>query len=1170
MADKSSSELQPSSVRPPSGRLTRSQSATGALQSPSVGANSGTDSLQGQDTEIPMAPPPMQIPNDPSSKAITFESFEALDAYLERWSKSKGAGTSLASFPTGENHELIPTGKKEADRILWRKLPETSQYEDWRYTMLANVVAASIDQAGATGYLNAVDTTEDVSRIPIVLSSLDAKLKAALLSSVQEAPDEHKGRIMAAYGRNPCMTGREFLRVIDQDYGLRTVETLAQRNVSLLTLECRSYREFDTFFTQWKRLDGIIRGSKQDLPEETKQAFLRRALRNIPEVSAILAQNQASLGSYDSLIDALTNHEAIHRTWIENTRKKALAAGTFVEGVQSSSITSFKPCMYCTKRFGGKRRVNHSDSQCFSNPASKNYRPKQRTPSKPANPKNSNTILDSSTIESLAVSLVSKMKERKPDDSSEPLPKVGIAKTSSSVTIDSGATFSISGPENALGSEICRESLDKMVVLECVGGMTEVFDKVLIENPILGEIEALHVESSPPLLSLGQLLNKGYSFEWNPSSYQQPMLVSPTGRKINLQVENFTPVLPLSKAALSLAARPVSSATYSHDSIHFPASKDCSICQVTKSKRTPAYRQNKDYKKSQQFLERVSVDLIEVSEPDVFGNYYLFTLKDDFSGFLGIRAQKTKTASECVVSFQDIIRDLPKVPSILRSDNGKEFLGEFEDEMRRLYIAREFCTPYRSTTNSRHERANQEVNRAIRAILFQSGLPTKFWGLAARYVEHVFNHSMHEHAAFPHNPCEKAMNHPCEHNDRIIQLYGFWPNFGCSASFIPASHNHKFESRLLPGVFVGISGSSDIMVLDLDLFMSKGQASIITSRDVKLLNSVYPGRQLGLRPSADLIFYKILGGDGIMQTQQICMQCSQVRPSFPISCVKCIKNESSNQSHARDETCHYGRCRCKNLPLYAQAESDQSLCWNSEEDEDVGCTDERMEAIEENSETIPYPYDSRLDVFEPLLQEESFVSATPEVSPYLAGVARTLPLDKYINTNEGAAAINEELENMVHHEVWKYDEMIPKHVAAKQNPSAVFVPTRLLLVEKNFELPRSERKLKARLIAQGCLSRNSEGKRVKSSNDFPYESPVSLLSFRLAMWWLSQPGMKAAFADVKSAYLHAPLEGALVFLSLPQDFRPDSWRDVVDPVVPARKAIYGLSQSGADFAKICP
>jgi hypothetical protein len=1105
-----------------------------------------------------------QMPDDSANQPVIFQTHAELEAYLDHWSIMRGLYQSSTTSRATMASQAENPARKEADRILWKRLPIVASYEDWRFTMFANVAASAIDQEAIKAYLASISTEEDVSSIPNNLSGIDAKLKAALLSAVQEAPDDHRGRIMAAYGNKPEISGRELFRIIDKDYGLRTDESLAQKNVSLLTMKCASFHELGDFLIKWKKLDGVLVGTDQDIPESTKLAFMRRILQSVPEVSAILAQNRASHGTYIDLVDNLTNFEAINRTWEQSGNRKPIAA---------AAKPNFRPCSYCSRKYKGKKRINHTDDQCYSNPESKNYRPFPAKKGTTTNKPKPNKTLNDETIQDI-VALVAK--QLKPSESpAETDGKACMARTPQSVALDSGASYSISGPNNALGTEIEREALDKPMRLECVGGSIDVFDKVVVNNPTIGFIEALHVENSPPLLSLGQLLRNGYSFAWNGDQFKRPMLTCPSGKVIPLELENFTPVLPL--AASVTPSAPVSMKIHDHSALHVPMVKDCTVCQVAKMKRAPARRSKEDSQtKASTFLERVSIDLIEVAEPDFAGNKYLFTLRDDFSGFIGVRAQKSKAAAECLSSFQDIIRNFPKVPEIVRSDQGREFEGEFETELKRLYIQREYAVPYRSTSNSRIERLNQELNRAARCLLFASGLPLTMWSYAAAYFEYTYNHLYLPESQYPRNPCEIANGVVCTHNDRTINLYNEWPNFGCLATYVPKSHEHKFESRARMGIVVGITSTSDLILMDAEKLSSKMDCSaytVITTRDAKVRNTIYPARSMDLRSGTDLLFYKLMRENEAIQQQKLCLQCKQIRPDFPVACVKC-KDSTSSQKHTRDVFCQYGRCRCKlGLPTFTGFEPVAETYWELDDELDeyndeagdgdvlYGNTQELTPTHDPCDITLSYGIDAAEqkseNEWDDLLRlDESGISGN-------AFLTKMVDPKYWLNTKEGREALKDEVNNMINHGVWSFESVIPKE-EAKKIADAKFVPVKLIMGMKNMEMEPSKRKLKARLVAQGCNSKDAQGMK-SPDTDFPYEAPASLLSFRLATWWATLPEMDVTIADIKSAYLHAPLKGAPVFLSLPKELQPEEWSTIVNPVVRANKALYGLNRSGSDF-----
>jgi ribonuclease HI len=1153
--DPSNSTQPPSRLRPPStsGAITRSQSFNASASNSRAGGetNNSTDNT------------------NPTDTSITFRSRAEFEAYLEAWSVSKGFVSTSNKHPNPRASDLSGSEapiRKEADRILWRKLPSYGQYDDWRHAMIANIIAASVDQSAATQFTDAVSSGTDISFVPSAMSSIDAKLKAALLSAIQEAPEENRGRIMASFGGDPSINGRQLFRIIDQDYGIRTNDSLAQKNVALLSLECCSYREFGAFLTKWKKYDGMLQGTDQEIPENTKMAFLRHALKSVTEVSAILAQNKANLGSYASLIDALTDFEATNRTWMDTNKGKKVALAT--ASTNFASASSFRPCSYCTKRFGGKKKIKHSDDQCFTNPASKNYRPPRnqgsRTSSAPglASGRSGNPHLDAESIASIAAIIADQLK-----GSEGATNKAGIAKLHPRATIDSGASYSITGLHDTLGEIIQEQPLPSPISLDCVGGVVEALDKFVVSNPTLGELEALRVNNSPPVLSLGQLVKSGYSFRWSYDKYGTPLLIKPDGTKVALEVENHTPVL----AKVSLATAKDFSA-YGHNTLHFPMDSSCPTCIVAKSKKTSARRiRDPNYKRASTFLERVSIDIIEVSEKDIMGNRYLFTLRDDYSGFIQVRPQKTKTASECLDSFRDIARNFPRVPEILRSDNGSEFDGEFEEEMKRLYIRREYSLPYRSSSNGRHERANQEINRAIRAILFHAGLPTSFWGYASLYVSDTINHLKVPKSVFPGNPCEVSTGMICQCHHRAVELYGAWPHFGCHVSFIPESHDHKMGSRSLPGILIGILNQTDLLVLRTEDFIRDQRVSTFVTRDAKINLDLFPARELGMRPEHDLVFYNLIKHSADLSNIQKCLQCGQVRPSFSLSCPKCL-DDTSSVKHARNYTCKFGRCRCKTMDNFVGFNPSNEF-WNLDDDDSsFGNEAEAAEASMSSFEEIQSNLGEHLFDLPPPLDDLNDEGRTHDwdftensASSMKGLLTRVVNPREYDSTPEGQSAIQEELENMTSHGVWDYKEVVPRE-RAETIPDALFVPVKLIMGIKNPELEPSKQKIKARLVAQGCSSRNSQRERAIDF-DFPYDAPASLLSFRLAMWAASFEGMQATFADVKSAYLHAPLRGPPTFLILPENLHPKEWKGVENPVVMAHKAIYGLNRSGSDFSE---
>ena len=79
----------------------------------------------------------------------------------------------------------------------------------------------------------------------------------------------------------------------------------------------------------------------------------------------------------------------------------------------------------------------------------------------------------------------------------------------------------------------------------------------------------------------------------------------------------------------------------------------------------------------------------------------------------------------------------------LRTDFGKEFMGEVDQWVQQLGISRQRSTPYSPQQNGKVERWHRTMGEGIRALLLHSGLPVTLWAEALRHVVWVKNRTAH-------------------------------------------------------------------------------------------------------------------------------------------------------------------------------------------------------------------------------------------------------------------------------------------------------------------------------------------------------------------------------------------------------------------------------------------
>ena len=111
--------------------------------------------------------------------------------------------------------------------------------------------------------------------------------------------------------------------------------------------------------------------------------------------------------------------------------------------------------------------------------------------------------------------------------------------------VDSGSCHDLVGQNNLMVKEAQSvTAINEPALLWTANGLITVDQEVSLPISRIGKkVYALVMNDSPNVLSLGRrIMEDGYSFEWKNGSY--PRLVTPKGVAIDVEVQNFVPVLP--------------------------------------------------------------------------------------------------------------------------------------------------------------------------------------------------------------------------------------------------------------------------------------------------------------------------------------------------------------------------------------------------------------------------------------------------------------------------------------------------------------------------------------------------------------------------------------------------------------------------------------------------
>ena len=153
----------------------------------------------------------------------------------------------------------------------------------------------------------------------------------------------------------------------------------------------------------------------------------------------------------------------------------------------------------------------------------------------------------------------------------------------------------------------------------------------------------------------------------------------------------------------------------------------CEVCFKSKQTREVF---NESYNKASESFGLIHVDLLgPYRARSSCGATYFLTIVDDYSRAVWIFLLLEKSEVRTVLpNFCTMVHwQFGKLVKIVRSDNGSEFLclSHYFRENCILHQTSCVATPQQ---NGRVERKHKHILNVSRSLLFQSNLPTKFWG----------------------------------------------------------------------------------------------------------------------------------------------------------------------------------------------------------------------------------------------------------------------------------------------------------------------------------------------------------------------------------------------------------------------------------------------------------
>jgi len=179
------------------------------------------------------------------------------------------------------------------------------------------------------------------------------------------------------------------------------------------------------------------------------------------------------------------------------------------------------------------------------------------------------------------------------------------------------------------------------------------------------------------------------------------------------------------------------------------------------------------------------------------GAYYFVTFIDDYSRKLWVYTLKHK--SDVLGVFKEfhalVERQTGKKLKCIRTDNGGEYCGPFDEYCRRYGIRHQKTPPKTPQLNGLAERMNRTIMERVRCMLDDAKLPSSFWAEAVSTAVHVINLS----------PVVALKN---EVPDKVWcgkeVSYDHLRVFGCKAFVhVPRDERSKLDSKTRECIFIG-------------------------------------------------------------------------------------------------------------------------------------------------------------------------------------------------------------------------------------------------------------------------------------------------------------------------------------------------------------------------------
>lgn len=144
---------------------------------------------------------------------------------------------------------------------------------------------------------------------------------------------------------------------------------------------------------------------------------------------------------------------------------------------------------------------------------------------------------------------------------------------------------------------------------------------------------------------------------------------------------------------------------------------NCSTCKETKAPNTVLRPFMGGQFTSERPFQHLYIDLLGPYPRSKAGNTFIFIVLDHFSKFILLKPLRNATSAEIIKFMEKEVFHMFGVPERIMSDNGKQFVSKYMNELCNTYGVKQIFTPLYSPQANASERVNRSILAAIRAYV---------------------------------------------------------------------------------------------------------------------------------------------------------------------------------------------------------------------------------------------------------------------------------------------------------------------------------------------------------------------------------------------------------------------------------------------------------------------